>query len=297
MSRATGLATRRTRVEQGRPRGRQTDIGASCDILAAASLDGGRVDRLFAGYGSVLAGVLVLVHVVGVAALLGGGRRVWRGVGVVMGGVALFGLIALFWASETAWRDLKSARGASGAGDVQRALVVGRQFEWSVVYPGPDGRVGAYLEFPEPTDERWPNPLIIDAATAADPPVYRFRGATGPVALPAEERESATEAYVGEVNPLGKDFADPAGWDDDWKGALGRPLRVEANRPVEVTLGSADVIHDFFVPALRVKRDAVPGMLGPVRFTPTRAGTYDLVCAEFCGWGHATMLGTVEVTP
>ena len=66
---------------------------------------------------------------------------------------------------------------------------------------------------------------------------------------------------------------------------------------MEVWLGSKDVIHDFFAPALRVKMDAVPGLTGKVRFTPTTPGRYELLCAEFCGWGHSTMVGEIVVTP
>ena len=68
-----------------------------------------------------------------------------------------------------------------------------------------------------------------------------------------------------------------------------------ANRPVEVRLGSLDAIHDFFVPAMRVKMDAVPGLLGTIRFTPTQTGEFALLCAEFCGWGHTEMTGKLIV--
>ncbi len=163
------------------------------------------------------------------------------------------------------------------------------------MYAGGDGVLGRYLVFPRIDDALWPNPNVINAGTAATPPPFSFRGSAGPADLPAGEREAAIGTYIEQINPLGKDFADPAGWDDDWQSALGRPLVVEAGRPVEVRLGSKDVIHDFFVPAMRVKLDAVPGLLGTVRFTPTTPGRYDLLCAEFCGWGHSEMLGEIVV--
>ena len=56
-----------------------------------------------------------------------------------------------------------------------------------------------------------------------------------------------------------------------------------------------DVIHDFWVPAFRMKVDAVPGITTSFRVTPTRAGTYPVVCAELCGLGHAVMRSTAFV--
>ena len=60
-------------------------------------------------------------------------------------------------------------------------------------------------------------------------------------------------------------------------------------------LHSRDVLHSFFVPEFRLKQDAVPGMAIPVWFNSTKEGTYDLICAELCGWGHYKMAGRVEV--
>lgn len=72
-------------------------------------------------------------------------------------------------------------------------------------------------------------------------------------------------------------------------------LHVPIDRPVLVHLRSQDVLHSFYLPAQRVKQDAVPGMTIPVRFTPTLAGGFDLVCAELCGWGHYKMKGRLTV--
>lgn len=62
-----------------------------------------------------------------------------------------------------------------------------------------------------------------------------------------------------------------------------------------IHLKSADVIHSFFLPQMRVKQDAVPGMAIPVWFDCDRAGRYELACAELCGWGHYKMRGEVVV--
>ena len=72
-------------------------------------------------------------------------------------------------------------------------------------------------------------------------------------------------------------------------------LHVPVGRPVRVTLASQDVIHSFYVPAFRVKQDAVPGMYTSVWFEATRTGTYHLFCAEYCGTGHSRMRGSVVV--
>ena len=72
-------------------------------------------------------------------------------------------------------------------------------------------------------------------------------------------------------------------------------LHVPVNRPVAVMLEAEDVIHSFFVPAFRVKQDAVPGMRIRIWFQPTKAGTYEIGCAELCGLGHYRMRGLVTV--
>ncbi len=74
-------------------------------------------------------------------------------------------------------------------------------------------------------------------------------------------------------------------------------LHVPANEDVLVELKSADVLHSFFLPNLRVKQDAVPGMKIPVWFRAVKEGQYDLVCAELCGWGHYKMKGRLTVVP
>jgi cytochrome c oxidase subunit 2 len=72
-------------------------------------------------------------------------------------------------------------------------------------------------------------------------------------------------------------------------------LHVPVGRAVHVTLVSEDVIHSFFLPHLRVKQDAVPGMRIPIWFEATKAGDYVLGCAELCGLGHYRMKGVVRV--
>lgn len=72
-------------------------------------------------------------------------------------------------------------------------------------------------------------------------------------------------------------------------------LHVVVNRPTVVMLTAEDVIHSFFVPAFRLKQDAVPGMEIRVWFEPTQTGRFELACAELCGLGHYRMKAFVEV--
>src|SRR5689334_12108030 len=72
-------------------------------------------------------------------------------------------------------------------------------------------------------------------------------------------------------------------------------LHLPLGEPVRLILATEDVIHSFFVPAFRIKQDAVPGRYTMIRFTPTREGVYRLHCAEYCGTDHARMGGRVVV--
>jgi cytochrome c oxidase subunit 2 len=72
-------------------------------------------------------------------------------------------------------------------------------------------------------------------------------------------------------------------------------LHVPVKTPIELVMTSEDVIHDFFVPAFRLKRDVLPGQYQTMWFTAERAGTYHLFCSQFCGTGHAAMIGSVIV--
>jgi cytochrome c oxidase subunit 2 len=72
-------------------------------------------------------------------------------------------------------------------------------------------------------------------------------------------------------------------------------LHIPAHQTVLMHLKSQDVLHSFFLPNLRVKQDAVPGMTIPVWYTAVKPGNYDLVCAELCGWGHYKMKGRLTV--
>lgn len=72
-------------------------------------------------------------------------------------------------------------------------------------------------------------------------------------------------------------------------------LHVPVNVPISITLTSDDVIHDFYIPAFRVKKDAVPGRYTSLWFQATKIGTYHIFCGQYCGADHAEMIGWVYV--
>ena len=99
-----------------------------------------------------------------------------------------------------------------------------------------------------------------------------------------------------EVRVVGQQFT----WTFYYKGADGKEvgsaqLYVPRGRPVYFTIQSKDVIHDFWVPAFRMKIDAVPGIDTHLRITPKTPGEYPVICAELCGLGHAAMRQTAHV--
>ncbi len=72
-------------------------------------------------------------------------------------------------------------------------------------------------------------------------------------------------------------------------------LRVPVGEQIELSLESEDVIHSFWVPEWRVKQDAVPGTVQRYLITPTKEGTFSIICTELCGLGHSTMRAKVIV--
>lgn len=74
-------------------------------------------------------------------------------------------------------------------------------------------------------------------------------------------------------------------------------LHVPVGEPVRLILASDDVIHSFYIPAYRLKQDAVPGRYTSLWFTPLRPGRFHLFCAEYCGAEHSGMIGSVVALP
>lgn len=80
-------------------------------------------------------------------------------------------------------------------------------------------------------------------------------------------------------------------------GVKTEELKVPVGKPINLALTSQDVIHSFYMPAFKIKQDAVPGMVNHLWFKPTEVGTYDVLCAEYCGLQHSYMLTKVTVVP
>lgn len=72
-------------------------------------------------------------------------------------------------------------------------------------------------------------------------------------------------------------------------------LHLVVDRPVRFEISSKDVIHSFYIPAFRAKRDATPGQISELVVTPNKVGRYPIRCAELCGAGHANMLSEAVV--
>jgi cytochrome c oxidase subunit II len=113
--------------------------------------------------------------------------------------------------------------------------------------------------------------------------------------LPGKDGKLGTvhSRFVSDANPFGMNPADPNGRDDV---LLASPeLRVPLGQPVKLLLRSKDVLHNFSVAQLRVKMDLVPGLVTYAWFTPTRTGSFDLLCEELCGIAHFAMRGRLVV--
>lgn len=72
-------------------------------------------------------------------------------------------------------------------------------------------------------------------------------------------------------------------------------LHVPVGVPIKLTMTSQDVIHDFYIPAFRVKKDVLPGRYTSLWFQATQTGTYHLFCGQYCGTDHGLMIGWVYV--
>jgi len=72
-------------------------------------------------------------------------------------------------------------------------------------------------------------------------------------------------------------------------------LHIPLGKPVRLTMTSEDVIHDFFIPAFRVKQDVIPGRYTTLWFEATKVGEFQIFCAEYCGTQHSGMVGKVVV--
>jgi len=117
---------------------------------------------------------------------------------------------------------------------------------------------------------------------------FRYPGPDGnfaPTSVKLMDPSAGSEAAIG------LDTSNPDAKDDVVTGTMYLPV----NREIDMSLRSVDVIHNFFVPSLRFKQDAVPGLNIHMHIKPTVIGEYEVACAELCGLGHYKMHGVVHV--
>jgi len=131
-----------------------------------------------------------------------------------------------------------------------------------------------------------PGSVQVEATGAQFAWFFRYPGPDGTYANVQAKNISAEEQ-----NPLGMDIESADAKDDVVSGVLYLPV----NREVDITLRSQDVIHSLFIPSMRFKQDAVPGLAIHMHFTPVETGDYEIVCAELCGLGHYKMHGMLKV--
>jgi cytochrome c oxidase subunit 2 len=173
---------------------------------------------------------------------------------------------------------------------VQVALVY-----FMIKYRGRAGRRALYTEGSTKAEVIWtviPAVIIIGIAVASQTVWSKVK----------DPNRFPTDAL--EVNVEARQFA----WAITYPGADGElgtgddhistnQMHVPVNRPVVFNLTSVDVVHSFFVPAFRIKQDAVPGLNLRAWFEATEVGEYELACAELCGVAHGLMKGKIIVLP
>lgn len=98
---------------------------------------------------------------------------------------------------------------------------------------------------------------------------------------------------LGAENKFGYVQDDPAHADDITPGV--NDIHVPLGKAVVIKLTSMDVIHSFKLYNLRVNQDAIPGLMVPIHFTPTKVGKFQVVCAQLCGNSHSAMRGFFTV--
>jgi cytochrome c oxidase subunit II len=102
-----------------------------------------------------------------------------------------------------------------------------------------------------------------------------------------------TKANTQQLDITGQQFAWTIKYDAE--NFRAGELHLVKGTPYHIKLHAKDVIHSFWVPEFRMKKDAVPGITTDIRVTPTRNGHYTLACTELCGLGHSTMRAAVVV--
>ena len=103
---------------------------------------------------------------------------------------------------------------------------------------------------------------------------------------------TSVDLVDAESNPVGVDRDDVMAKDDI---VAVNQLHIPVDTAIRIELRSFDVVHSFFLPEMRVKQDAIPGMIIPLSFTATETGEWEIACAQLCGLGHYRMRGFFTV--
>ena len=148
--------------------------------------------------------------------------------------------------------------------------------------------IGAHLWAEERFDPVKPDAVQVEATGMQFAWYFRYPGKDGRYARTKPELEDAS---AGGEAAVGLDSTDPSSKDDVVSSTMVLPV----NREVDLTLRSLDVIHSLFIPSMRFKQDAVPGLMIHMHFTPTQVGEYEIACAELCGLGHYKMRASLRV--
>ena len=170
-------------------------------------------------------------------------------------------------------------------------LVEGALLYFLIRYRHRPGQPAAYIHGNTLTEVIWtivPGIIVVWLALISQRVWARIQGPPPPHQL---EIEVKAEQFAWNVRYPGPD------------GKLGTPddletinqLHVPVDQVVLVHLKSKDVIHSFFLPNLRLKRDAVPGMTSRIWFQATKTGQFEIACAELCGIGHYRMRGYLTI--
>lgn len=175
-------------------------------------------------------------------------------------------------------------------------LVEGILIYFLVRYRGRQGRKALYIHGDRRIELTW---TLIPGLMLFGLAVYQYRTWTNAKLRLPDESDALLVGVSSNQFEWQATYPGPDGRPDTADDIAG-PLNVlhfPVNRPVIVRLESEDVLHSFWIPALRVKQDAVPGRQIKLWFEATQSGAYELACAELCGLGHYRMRGQVTVEP
>jgi len=164
-----------------------------------------------------------------------------------------------------------------------------------IKYRGREGRKATYIEGSNKAEVIWtltPAIIIVGLAVASQGVWSKVKN---PDRFPTDALELRIEArqFAWGITYPGPDGQ--LGTEDDFQRF--NELHVPVDKPVVFELTSVDVVHSFFVPELRIKQDAVPGLNLKAWFQATQVGEFEIACAELCGVGHTVMRARMFVHP